>query len=59
MVSLLSLRSVDVPWKFSFSWQHCLYYLSSMSVHVSHIYREGNAVADCLTSHGRSLAQDF
>ena len=56
MISLLSCRSSIVPWRFLSSWRRCLVYLSSMEIFVSHIYREGNQVADSLVSHGLSVA---
>ncbi|KAK3200069.1 hypothetical protein Dsin_023484 [Dipteronia sinensis] len=58
MVSLLSCRSPNVPWRFLSSWRRCLVYLTSMKIFVSHIYREGNQVGNSLASHGLSLAQN-
>ncbi|KAL5807591.1 hypothetical protein ACOSQ3_030478 [Xanthoceras sorbifolium] len=58
MVNLLQTRSALVPWKHLASWRRCLHYLSSMNIQVTHVYREGNQVTDCLASHDHSLTQD-
>ncbi|XP_019465442.1 PREDICTED: uncharacterized protein LOC109363643 [Lupinus angustifolius] len=42
----------DPPWKLSNYWEHCKMIISSMKLTVSHIFREGNACADILTSFG-------
>lgn len=44
MVSLLQVRPLKVSWRFG-----PLELLASMTLRVSHIYREGNVVADILT----------
>ncbi|XP_057790773.1 uncharacterized protein LOC131007879 [Salvia miltiorrhiza] len=51
VVSLLSSRSSKVPWRFKARWTRALTYMSTISVRVSQIFREGNRVADCLASH--------
>lgn len=41
-----------VPWKLSVEWRNCLYQISQMQFRSSHIFREGNRVADALANHG-------
>ncbi|XP_057775389.1 uncharacterized protein LOC130994359 [Salvia miltiorrhiza] len=50
-VSLLSSRSLSVPWRFKARWIQALSYAATFSYRISHIYRERNRVADCLASH--------
>ena len=54
VVQLLSSKSKTVPWKIKHRWLRCLTYISRMNFKVSHIYREGNSVADSLAKHGVS-----
>jgi ribonuclease HI len=46
--------STFVPWNLRNKWQNTLYYLNDLNCIVTHIYREGNMVADLLASHGMS-----
>ncbi|KAL6225911.1 hypothetical protein ACLB2K_004760 [Fragaria x ananassa] len=41
-----------VPWQLSVEWSNCLYQISQMNFHSSHIFRECNKVADALTNEG-------
>jgi ribonuclease HI len=52
VIHFLSSLKHDVPWRFSTIWFNCRAMIASMSVKVSHIYREGNQVADCLANFG-------
>ncbi|KAH6758908.1 hypothetical protein C2S51_019143 [Perilla frutescens var. frutescens] len=51
VVSLLSSRSLQVPWVVKARWRAVLDFISHIHFCVSHIYREGNSVADILASH--------
>ena len=55
VVTLLRTRSSSVHWRWKPSWLRCLERISKMNFHVSHIYREGNAVADILASRATSI----
>lgn len=44
-----------VPWQLKVEWENCLHLLSQMQFKVSHIYREGNHVADALANHGTTI----
>lgn len=48
-----------VPWSLRNRWRNCLYLVSKMSFHVSHIYREGNACVDSLASKGFVIRNFF
>ncbi|KAL6208654.1 hypothetical protein ACLB2K_019601 [Fragaria x ananassa] len=41
-----------VPWQLSVEWNNCLYRISQMNFHSSHIFRESNKVADALANEG-------
>ncbi|KAL6199438.1 hypothetical protein ACLB2K_029222 [Fragaria x ananassa] len=41
-----------VPWQLSVEWSNCLYRISEMNFHSSHIFREANKVADALANEG-------
>ena len=58
VVQLLQKHSVAVPWPFRFDWEECLLLLNRMQVHVSHIYREGNQVADKLSNLAIDLREE-
>lgn len=49
VVGLLSSRSSVVPWNHRNRWLYVLHLLSQMDFLVSHIFREGNKVADMLS----------
>jgi ribonuclease HI len=44
-----------VAWCLRNRWKNALYMTTQMNFMVSHIYREGNQVADLLATHGLSL----
>ncbi|PRQ42584.1 putative ribonuclease H-like domain-containing protein [Rosa chinensis] len=53
------LRSPSlVPWQLRVQWNNCLFRISQMNFHSSHIFREGNHVADALANYGTS-STDF
>ncbi|KAK2661872.1 hypothetical protein Ddye_000446 [Dipteronia dyeriana] len=58
VVQLLSSRSEQVPWLIRQAWQRCIYQISKMEFQVSHIFREGNQVADALSKHALRLEVD-
>ncbi|KAK0608113.1 hypothetical protein LWI29_025664 [Acer saccharum] len=58
VVQLLSSRSKQVPWRIRQVWQRCIYQISKMEFQVSHIFREGNQVADALSKHALGLEVD-
>ena len=50
------LRSPQlVPWQLRVEWGNCLHLISQMNFRSSHIFREGNRVADALANYGASL----
>ncbi|CAJ2657526.1 unnamed protein product [Trifolium pratense] len=56
MLVVLAFKSSKVVrWTLRNRWDNCLYLLSSMSLLVTHIYREGNHCADKLANLGLSL----
>jgi hypothetical protein len=55
VVSAFSTRSVVVPWNLRIRWLNTLKLLNELNCIVTHIYREGNMVADLLACHGLSL----
>ncbi|KAK2406970.1 hypothetical protein QL285_042639 [Trifolium repens] len=50
MVTLAHKSSAIVPWMLRNRWNNCLHKLKDMNFILSHIYREGNALADRLAS---------
>ncbi|POO02039.1 Ribonuclease H, partial [Trema orientale] len=55
LVTLLRERSPSVPWRWKPSWLRCMERISRMNFRVSHIFREGNAVADISASRASSF----
>ena len=55
VIKLLHSRSAAVPWQVRSSWQNCLNQLTQLQFHASHVYREGNQVADKLACMGLYL----
>ncbi|XP_057800164.1 uncharacterized protein LOC131015756 [Salvia miltiorrhiza] len=51
IVNLLQARSLDVPWRFAARWKGVLAILTNFNLHVTHIFREGNKVADILAAN--------
>ncbi|KAK2652805.1 hypothetical protein Ddye_012661 [Dipteronia dyeriana] len=58
VVQLLSSRPEQVPWRIRQAWQCCIYQISKMEFQVSHIFREGDQVADALSKHALGLEVD-
>ncbi|KAK2642070.1 hypothetical protein Ddye_023833 [Dipteronia dyeriana] len=58
VVQLLSVRSDQVTWRVRQACQCCLHQISHMEFQVSHIFREGNQVADDLSKHALGLSSD-
>ncbi|XP_057779485.1 uncharacterized protein LOC130998068 [Salvia miltiorrhiza] len=50
VVKLLEDRSLAVPWRFYAAWKITLARLNDITFRVSHIFREGNAVADAMAN---------
>ncbi|KAK0572334.1 hypothetical protein LWI29_030054 [Acer saccharum] len=55
VVNILRSRSRKVPWRWRPAWDRCLRLISQMDFAVTHIYREGNQVADSLASRSPSI----
>ncbi|KAK3221847.1 hypothetical protein Dsin_008872 [Dipteronia sinensis] len=53
-----SPRSEQVPWRVRQVWQRCIFQISQMDFHVSHIFKEGNHVTDVLSKHALELEAD-
>lgn len=51
-------RSDEVPWVIKGRWRRCLKELFCRNFKISHIYREGNGVADVMANMGLTLS-DF
>ncbi|KAK3212773.1 hypothetical protein Dsin_017479 [Dipteronia sinensis] len=58
IVQFLSIRSDQVTWRVPQAWQRCIHQISHMKFQVSHIFREGNQVADALSKHALSLSSN-
>ncbi|XP_057803295.1 uncharacterized protein LOC131018600 [Salvia miltiorrhiza] len=50
LVDLFRSRSDTVPWRFLSRWRKVLASIVNFHIIITHIYREGNRVADCLAS---------
>jgi ribonuclease HI len=48
--------NLHVAWSLRNRWNNALVLLRQMNLIVSHIFREGNQVADCLANYGLSLS---
>ncbi|XP_055961091.1 uncharacterized protein LOC130015304 [Mercurialis annua] len=55
VVNLFKRKDMQIPWKLRVKWIACLKYINSINFVVSHIFREGNGVADILAHHGVSI----
>ncbi|KAH6781520.1 hypothetical protein C2S52_001729 [Perilla frutescens var. hirtella] len=51
VVILLSSRSLEVSWILKARWRAVIHFIDSIHFCVSHIYREGNGIADLLSSN--------
>lgn len=58
-VSMIKNGKSEVPISIKEKWHNTLEKISKMEVIVSHIYREGNEVADKLADHGMRLRDGF
>jgi ribonuclease HI len=56
VVATFQNRHKPVAWCLRNRWQNALFMTSQMNFMVTHIYREGNQVADSLANHGLSLS---
>lgn len=45
-------KPLSIPWRLSTLWINCLHLTRQMNVRITHIYREGNSVADKLANYG-------
>ena len=52
VVHFLSPLPTMVPWLLRTAWANCLLLLEKMDWRVSHIYREGNSLADSFANYG-------
>lgn len=50
VVHLVQSRSLQVPWAMRSEWHSFLIAITSLQFHISHIFREGNQVADQLAN---------
>lgn len=55
VVSAFNRPECQIVWSLRTRWKNALFMASQMNVIVTHIYREGNQVADLLANHGLSL----
>jgi ribonuclease HI len=56
VVSAFQSPHREVPWVLRNRWKNVLHMVSSMNCIVTHIFREGNQVADLMANHGLTLA---
>ncbi|XP_057790938.1 uncharacterized protein LOC131008050 [Salvia miltiorrhiza] len=56
IVKILANRSCNVPWRFIAAWREILRLLPESHLQVTHIYREGNKVADIMANDSREEA---
>jgi ribonuclease HI len=56
VVSAFNHPDKQVAWSISNRWRNTIYMVKQMNVIVTHIYREGNQVADLFANHGLSIA---
>lgn len=45
-------KPTTIPWRLTTRWAKCLHVARQMDVHISHMYREGNSIADKLANYG-------
>jgi ribonuclease HI len=55
VVSAFNHPEKQVAWSLSNRWRNSIYMVKQMNVIVTHIFREGNQVADRLANHGLSI----
>lgn len=51
-ISIVNQKSDNIPWRLKTRWVNCLAILNQMEFQCSHVYREGNLVADALWRKG-------
>ena len=56
VVNAFASKTKHMPWVLLDRWFMCLHYLSQMHFRVTHIYREGNSVANLLAKHGSMIS---
>ena len=54
LVTSIQNDSFQPPWPLLIAWQNCQQQLTQFQYHISHVFREGNQVADALTKQGLS-----
>lgn len=47
---------LGVPWRMKIRWHNCLLYCTSITFICTHVFREGNMIADALAKNGKGLA---
>lgn len=57
VVNLLSSKSIMVLWRFLACWNCAINFLNIITNYVSHIFREGNHVADKLATQAVKMTQ--
>lgn len=55
VVAILSSFSLTVPWRLHARWRVLIPYLRNIHFRVSHVYREGNRVADYMANPAREV----
>jgi ribonuclease HI len=55
VVSAFNNLTRPVAWQLRNRWKNVLFLIRQMNCVITHIYREGNQVADMLTNHGLNL----
>ena len=58
VVNLIRSRSQVVPWQLRIDWSRCIEMMDSMQVVTTHVFREGNQLADRLANFGRDATQE-
>ncbi|GMN68018.1 hypothetical protein TIFTF001_037072 [Ficus carica] len=58
VVDLLQNKSINIPWKFLTRWVRAMNYLQENTYYVTHVFREGNHMADKLASHATHLEEE-
>jgi len=49
-------KNIGVPWKMKARWYNCMKFCHSIVCSCTHVFREGNQVADALAKHGQGLS---
>lgn len=56
LVQKVRTQSFDVPWGVRVRWKKCLSILKDKTFSITHVFREGNQVADRMANYGHSLS---